>query len=41
VIGTVCDPHGDEKTTFPLLFFKPTVKLTVLVPETILDKGDT
>ena len=41
VMGTVFDPQGDEKATFPLLFFTLIVKPTVLVPKTVLDAGDT
>ena len=41
MIGTILDPHGDEKTTLPLLFFTPIVKLTALDPETVLDGSDT
>ncbi len=40
-MGTVFDPHGDEKATLPLLLFTLIVKPTVLVPETIFEAGDT
>jgi len=41
VIGTVFVPHGVENTTLPLLFLTLTVKLTMLVPETLFETGET
>jgi len=40
-MGTLCDPHDDEKVTLPFCFLTLIVKLAGFDPDTVAELGDT